>query len=220
MTTFAYSSGNPSNLVGGHAASMTDIAGPLTDIPTFLNGNIDTANLATSAKPVTVAGPYRTIQQISAIVTFGIAASTRFAYNNGSTGTATITSGTALSTTESAIMLYLDPADYALSGLTTKFRLSCALATNATAPAITFTFGLYPVTVAGATNTLAVTLGTVVAGSTVAMVTPSASTVTPAVGTDFTPPAAGAYALGVVFSGAIAANATSTMLFSLQYHHV
>ena len=63
MSTFSYSSGNPDNLTGGHAASMQDIKGPFIDIVTFLNGNISDINLATSVKPVTILAPYRTIQQ-------------------------------------------------------------------------------------------------------------------------------------------------------------
>lgn len=50
MTAFAYSSGDPNNLVGGGAASMGDIQGPLVDLRTFLNGgNLDGVNLTTAA---------------------------------------------------------------------------------------------------------------------------------------------------------------------------
>jgi hypothetical protein len=47
MTSFSYTTGNPSNLTGGTTASMNDISGPFTDVRTFLNGgNIDSTNLA------------------------------------------------------------------------------------------------------------------------------------------------------------------------------
>ena len=52
MGTFSYTSGNPANLVGGHAASMSDISGPFSDIATFLNGNIAADNLASGAVDV------------------------------------------------------------------------------------------------------------------------------------------------------------------------
>lgn len=46
MTTFAYTSGDPGNLVGGSPASMSDISGPFDDIETFLNGNVSDVNIA------------------------------------------------------------------------------------------------------------------------------------------------------------------------------
>lgn len=49
MPTFSYTSGNPDNLVGGTAANMADIKGPLEDVKTFLNGQIGTSNISGSA---------------------------------------------------------------------------------------------------------------------------------------------------------------------------
>lgn len=49
MTTFAYTSGDPSHLTAAANASMADIQGPLVDIRTFLNGNITDINLSSSA---------------------------------------------------------------------------------------------------------------------------------------------------------------------------
>lgn len=100
-----------------------------------------------------------------------------------------------------------DDADFTVGGLTQKLRLRAMVLSNATAPAITFTFGLYPVTVAGAADLLNITLGTVVSSSTLAIASPSASTVTRGTPTaDFTVPADGVYCLGVVTSGTIANN--------------
>lgn len=49
MTTFVYSSGDPSHLAAGGNASMADMQGPLIDLRTFLNGNISDVNLSSSA---------------------------------------------------------------------------------------------------------------------------------------------------------------------------
>lgn len=49
MTTFAYTSGDPSHLVAGTNASMADIQGEFIDLRTFLNGNISDINLSSSA---------------------------------------------------------------------------------------------------------------------------------------------------------------------------
>lgn len=49
MTTFAYTSGDPSHLTAATNASMADIQGPLVDVRTFLNGNISDINLSSSA---------------------------------------------------------------------------------------------------------------------------------------------------------------------------
>jgi hypothetical protein len=40
MTNFAYISGNPDNLTGGGAANMVDIQGPLVDLATWLNTDL------------------------------------------------------------------------------------------------------------------------------------------------------------------------------------
>lgn len=45
MTTFSYSSGDPTNLTGGATADMSDISGPFSDLSTFLNGNITATNV-------------------------------------------------------------------------------------------------------------------------------------------------------------------------------
>jgi hypothetical protein len=49
MTTFSYTTGNPSNLTAGATANMNDIQGPFTDLRTFVNGSVDGDNLSTTA---------------------------------------------------------------------------------------------------------------------------------------------------------------------------
>lgn len=111
---------------------------------------------------------------------------------------------------------YFDDADFAVAGKTLKMRLRAQAAVNATKPTIKFTFGLYPVTVAGGAGVLTVTLGTVVSGSTVEINEPAASTVSQANSGDFTVPVDGAYALGVVTSNTMTVNSAVLMSAQLQ----
>lgn len=115
---------------------------------------------------------------------------------------------------------YFDDADYKVAGLTQKLRLRAQIACNATKAAIKFTFGLYPLTVAGAADTLKVTLGEVITGSTVEINEPAASTVTPAVGADFAIPVDGAYVLGVVTSAQLTADSYVLTSAQLQSHNI
>jgi len=117
-------------------------------------------------------------------------------------------------------ILSLDAADYPVSGKTHKLRIRCWVAPNATKPTITFTFGLYPLTVAGGADSLTYTLGTVVTGSTKAIAEPSASTLTAAVSGDFDLPANGPYALGFVQSAQMTNNSVALIGAQLQTRHV
>lgn len=104
-------------------------------------------------------------------------------------------------------VVYIDPADIAVTGATTQLEVDAICLTNATAPAITFTVGLYPISaVAGGADVITMTAGTVQAGSTVAFASPTASTRSRTLSGVFTAPAAGYYALGVVLSGTTAAS--------------
>ena len=105
-------------------------------------------------------------------------------------------------------VFYLDPADFSGTDRTAKLRLRASVVTNATAPVSDFTFGLYPVTAAGGgAGAVSTTLGTVVSGSTAAVVAPGATSMPTAVSSgDFTCPAAGFYIIAVVISASNAAN--------------
>jgi hypothetical protein len=87
-----------------------------------------------------------------------------------------------------------------------------SVTTNNTAPAQTITTGLYPMTVTTATWTA----GTVVSGSTAAIVTPGASATTTGTSGDFAFPADGAYALGVIVSGTPSGNMTINASLSVR----
>lgn len=118
-------------------------------------------------------------------------------------------------------IVHLDPADYALPGMDTKYRVKAVCMTNGTAPAVTFTAGLYPITaVGGAADVSTLTGGTVTTGSTVAFASPAANT--PSVGNsgDFAAPAAGFFALGVLLSGTPAADARGVVSATLEVRNV
>lgn len=116
----------------------------------------------------------------------------------------------------------LDPADFTAGPRTTKYRIRASLATNAVAPGITLTFGLYPLTLAPGASSAAntYTLGTVVSGSTVAFASQAANTDASNVSSDFTAPAAGRYVLAVAYSGTSAAGATQDWGADLQVRQV
>ena len=116
-------------------------------------------------------------------------------------------------------IFYIDSADYTVSGFTTKMRVKAVIATNATAPGITITAGLYPVTVAGAAGGVTLTTGTVVASSTAALTTPGASAVTQANSSQFTIPSNGGYVLGFTLSGANAGNSNWYLSAFLQQNY-
>lgn len=214
MTTFSYTSGDPANLVAGESANMRDIAGPFSDITTFLNGNIDATNLATSAKPVTLLTPYRMIYEATFGVPTGI--QDNFLPTTGSA----VRAGQASPTSASPGIFYFNPADYAVTGLSTKLRIYVIQYTFATAPNITYTFGLYPLSsVSGGSASLVYNVGTVITGSTVARAASATNTTYIDVTSDFDPPSTGTYVMGCVTSSA-AAGAIYGATARLEYHHV
>lgn len=120
------------------------------------------------------------------------------------------------------VIIPVDHSYFDIPGRTAKLRLMTTVGANATAAGVgvTFTFGLYPVTVAGGANALTVTLGTVVSGSTAAHINPATSTITESDSAQFNLPAVGAgavaYAPGVVVSGGPqAADSSLTFLVRL-----
>lgn len=116
--------------------------------------------------------------------------------------------------------VYLDDADYAVAGLTAKLRVRAQVSTNGTVPALTFTVGLYPLTFTGGSGNLAATLGTVVAGSTVAIASPSASATTSGVSTAVNIPADGLYCLAVATSATLTTNTAVLVTAQLQTRNV
>lgn len=197
-----------------------------------LAGSITAANLAGSIGDSKLSSPnnsvYRTILNATVPVVAGTVAGT-YQFTHVDTDTVGIvgvasTGAISLVSTGSdphfAPYLYFDDADFSVGSLTQKLRVRAQIACNATAPGMTFTVGLYPLTVAGGASTLTFTLGTVVSGSTVAFASPSASTISQANSGDLTIPSDGAYAFGVVTSGTTAAGSGSLLSAQLQTRNV
>lgn len=113
-----------------------------------------------------------------------------------------------------AAAFWMDPANWTVTGLTTKLRLEAFCHIGATAPGQTMTVGLYPVTTL--TNTGLAAVGTVTAGSTVAFTTPAANSHAHNASTDINVPAAGWYCIGVNFTGATAASSNTLLGVNLQ----
>lgn len=120
-------------------------------------------------------------------------------------------------------VFHLEPVDFTATGRTTFLRLKASLLTNAVAPTVNFTLGLYPVaTVAGAAATVSITLGAVITGTTVAFTTPGASNLFQGVSTDVSAATivAGYYVIGLVVSGASAASSAQAIAARLQVRQV
>jgi hypothetical protein len=120
-----------------------------------------------------------------------------------------------------ATALYLDPADYTISGKTLRCRLQCLVLTNSVAPAVNFTFHLYPVATTAGTGPANPTIATVGTSVTNAVVTaPGATSTTPAVSSDVNFPAAGLYVFAFIPSGTTAANSAEYLGVRLQARQV
>lgn len=159
---------------------------------------------------------YKTILESNRPTGPDLAAGTYFlAYNTGVTSQ----SG-ASQPTQTLPFFYFEAADFAVPGKTTKLRLRAQVGVNATKAAITFTVGLYPVSFAGGVDELKVTAGTVVSGSTVALIEPAASSLTKGTSGDFTIPADGGYAVAFVSSALLTNNSAALLAAQLQVRNV
>jgi hypothetical protein len=118
-------------------------------------------------------------------------------------------------------VFYFVAADYAITGMTTKMKLRSQTLCNATAAGtMTFITGLYPLNVAGGTDDMTWTVGTIVTGSTATATNPGASTVTSAVSSEFTIPSDGAYTFATVTNATIANNCRARSVMQLLINHV
>lgn len=179
MATFTL----PKTLVAGTNENVNDVQSNFTSLLGNLNTDFEPA--FSSYKVVEAASCGLDAFSITGAGTYVISG------NGGSVGLAS-------ASTASVGVFYLDPANWAASSRTTKYRVLAELPTKGTAPGQTSTFGLYPVS---ATSGGAVTLGTVTSGSTVAIAS-NTNTLNQGNSGDFTAPAAGFYAFAVVSAGA------------------
>jgi hypothetical protein len=104
--------------------------------------------------------------------------------------------------------LRYNATDHDRTGFLTQFLLRAQVSCNATSAAsITFTFGVYPVTVAGAADTVTYTLGGVVTGTTTTAIAGTVSNITNGASAvqDMTG-VTGTYCLGCVTSGTLPNN--------------
>jgi hypothetical protein len=202
-----------------------DVTVGATGVTAIGAGKVTNAMLASS-----MVGTYRTILTADGYL-WKLGPSTALAktYLLGGTGiNVPPDSGMATSATEENALveaippriIYFAAADHAITGLTTKLRLRAQVASNATASGVTFSFGLFPVTVAGGANALTYTAGTIVSGSIAIIATPSASTVAQTGNTDFTIPSDGAYLLAVVTNATLATNSAVSCHAQLQVRNV
>jgi hypothetical protein len=108
---------------------------------------------------------------------------------------------------------YLNPTN------TVTLRIAYAVAVNDTAPAVSFTPGLYPLgTPSGGSAVFNPNYGTVVTGSTQLSTTPAADSISAeTVLADIACPAAGWYGFGINITGAMAAG--SMVLFAIRFEY-
>lgn len=231
-TTGSPATGNLAKFSGSGSITNGDLSGDLTTSGTLaatfntVNSNVGSftnANLTVNAKGLITAASngtagndnnssYRVLQSGQAVFSGG-SASTRL-FSGVSSDLMVPGNGT-----PAPVFMYIDPADFPTVGsLTTKLRVRAQVLVNNTAPARTFTFGLYPITSpAGASAIVTFTVGTVVTGSDGATVaSPAANSTNNLTGSDFAIPTAGYYAVGIVLSGALPANSAVLLSFQLE----
>ena len=120
-----------------------------------------------------------------------------------------------------ANFIYINPADYAVTGYTMKMRVIMSWSQNATSMGSTsMTAGLYPYIGASTTTAWTHSFGSVVGSSTAQLLAASATASTEGriVSSTFTAPAADAYALGVDIAGGSPAGSTRLNL-RLEYNY-
>lgn len=156
---------------------------------------------------------YRTVFSSAGIVAAGVTAGTYYFANQAAIASAGATTGV-------PNIVPITSTDFSVANKTANMRIRAGWTTNAVAPTSTFTLGLYPITaVAGAAGNTNVTLGTVLAGSTAALVAPAASSKNQIASTDFAVPTSDVYVLGVTTSVATtAASSYTTFQILLQVH--
>jgi hypothetical protein len=197
----------PSTLI-----KSSEVDGELNQLVSTVN-NLDDANFAGSSGMYSA---YRTITLANAILDDGAASGVSIFTPSG------LITNNAQFSSAGVQPIWLDDADFAVSGRTTRLRVRAMCLTNdAAGLAVTATVGLYPITaVDGTADNSNISLGTVVTGSTVAFASPAVDTINQGNSGDFDVPADGAYMFGVNLSGTPAANSQAILSAQLQQHWV
>lgn len=209
----------------GSQKNIDHITQNFTDVKAFLNGsgalgggNLTAQNTASAFAKDNVEPAFagwKLAWQVTGAVIASIGAASYYFTQSGGIQGSTVTSALAPAFT------WLDSADYAAGSRSTKFRVRATIATNGTAPGVTLTAGLYPVTVGGGSGVVGLTLGSAVTSSQATLTTPAANAATHADSSTFTPPTAGAYTLGfVIDTGTTAANSFGAMNLRLEYQQI
>lgn len=113
--------------------------------------------------------------------------------------------------------IYLDPADYAISGQTTGLRLRLQVATQIGPVTTNFNAALYSFAPNSGSNNMAI--GSQVSGGSIAQAGGAAGSLASAQTSTFTFPSAGLYVIVVNLNVAVASLATVTVYTQLQLHH-
>lgn len=212
MTTFSL----PRTLVAGTPENINHVQENFVAVRDHMNGNLDTTNFATSAKPVTLLGPYHLVAQSGGLYNDSLSAS----------GIYVLQTVNALPVANGGSMFgpaafRFDPADYAVSGLTPKLRLRALVMTNSIDPGANFTPSLRSITASGGgadIHTLTLN-ATHVTGSDFS-INPGASDSLDGTSADFTLPAADDYAFSLFLNVGITANSMGAFWMGLYVHWV
>lgn len=208
-------------LVAGTNENVNDVQGNFDDIVAW-SSTLSETNLSSSSG---LFASYNTLQTVCGWVG-ATGAPTAGSYffteqNPTNTNASNLVKSAASNIGNGVPAIYFDDADYAMTGKTLKLRVRAQCYVNTAGPAVTLTAGLYPVSaIGGTTDNVAVTLGAVTAGSTVAFASPGASSTNQGNSGDFAAPADGHYLLGLALSGTPAANNGNIINVQLQQRWV
>lgn len=161
-------------------------------------------------------GVYRVIHQVGGAIHDGVTAATwALTYGGQLTAFSLASAGS-----YGVSAFHITSGDYAVAGKTTKLNVKASIFTNATAAAVTLTFGIAPVTAAaGAADQVALTLGAD-SGSAAQWVNPAASSILSSAGADIDLPATGFYAPYIASTGTVAADARIVYNLVVRIRHV
>lgn len=200
------------NLTAGQPENINDVMQCFLDSQTLVNGNLDAANLATSAKPATLLGAYRTVAEVDTFLSSAQSGANTWIPSGGG-------SVVLLGANGGPAIFPITLADYTVTGLTTQFRVQTATITNTVAPAVNFTFALQKVATVGGTAGSILIASLAAAPTSVTRTTPAASSMFVDATSDFTVSSDGVYVLTVASSGTPAANSFQIFRLRLQVHH-